>query len=141
MSFVSRTGFGCAPGNGALSARMIAWGRRAFASWTAGEIAREAAWEALNAIDHRQTLQTARNPDRFRELNPILGEHPDERAVDLYFTIWMLLHPMITHALPREKTLLGTRTRPRALWQHLSLAVSGYCVVNNLRLGLDGGSG
>jgi hypothetical protein len=107
-------------------------------SWTAAEIAREAAWEGLNTIDNRQSVQAARQPDHYRELNPILGEHPTEKALNLYFTAWVLLHPAITHALAREKTIFGIQTRPRALWQNISLSVSGGCVANNFGIGLNG---
>ncbi len=107
-------------------------------SWTKSEIAKEAMWGGLQLMDYRQTMQTARNPDRFRELNPFLGEHPSQGEVSAWFMGWAFWHPVITDALPREKTILGSRIKPRDLWQNLSLAVSGACVINNFSVGLSG---
>jgi len=45
---------------------------------------------AICILDWKQTLMIARNPDKFLELNPILGAHPTEDWVALYF-IWVIL--------------------------------------------------
>lgn len=39
----------------------------------------------LHAVDYLQTLEIARNPDRFYERNPLLGRHPSQTAVAGYF--------------------------------------------------------
>jgi hypothetical protein len=83
-------------------------------------------------------VQTARNPDQYFEYNPLLGEHPSEGRVNVYFIGWAILHPIITDILPREKTLLGVQAMPRAFWQNISLVVSGACVINNFSIGLNG---
>ncbi len=42
-------------------------------------------------IDWRQTITIAKNPDKFREYNPILGKHPSEERVDYYFLVVAIL--------------------------------------------------
>lgn len=53
---------------------------------------------AICILDWKQTLMIARNPDRFVELNPILGAHPTEDQVALYFT-WVILLIVLLAAL------------------------------------------
>jgi hypothetical protein len=121
-----------------IAAFLLACAIYGCSGWTKAEIAKEAAWEALHLIDYRQTVQTARNPDQYFEYNPLLGEHPSEGRVNVYFIGWAILHPIITDILPREKTLLGVQAMPRAFWQNISLVVSGACVINNFSIGLNG---
>jgi len=42
-------------------------------------------------IDWQQTLKIARNPDKWRELNFILGQHPTPKKVNIYFAIVVAL--------------------------------------------------
>ena len=35
-------------------------------------------WQSLHTIDMVQTIRIAKNPDKFRELNPLLGKHPSK---------------------------------------------------------------
>ena len=55
----------------------------------------------LLILDWRQTLTIARHPERWSEVNIILGRHPSVRAVHLYFsavmaaTVTLALLPLI----------------------------------------------
>lgn len=51
-------------------------------------------------LDMLQTLQIALNPQKWKELNPILGEHPSWTAVCSYFMICIWLTVMIALWLP-----------------------------------------
>jgi hypothetical protein len=44
--------------------------------WSTQDKSLEATWQILHFIDWRQTRTIAKNPDKYREMNPILGEHP-----------------------------------------------------------------
>lgn len=37
-------------------------------------------------LDWKQTLVIARNPDKWREINPILGDHPSPLRVHVWFS-------------------------------------------------------
>ena len=99
----------------------------AFDSWSKGDIAREAAWQILHAVDWGQTLDTASQPDKYHEYNPLLGSHPSRRAVNLYMGAGALVHVGITHVLPRYC---------RPYWQYVTIGGSSVCVINNFSLGL-----
>ena len=55
------------------------------APWTAEHKTLAVTTGALLAADWLQTRQIAKNPDKFHEYNPILGEHPSQGKVNLYF--------------------------------------------------------
>lgn len=80
----------------------------------------------LNIIDWGQTLDIADKPDEFREVNPILGEHPSKGRVNTYFALASLAKLGITHILP---------SKYRKWWLGFNIAVSGYCVGNNYHIG------
>jgi len=82
-------------------------------------------------MDWRQTVQIARNPDRYWERNPLLGEHPSEQRVNLHFLVGAILHPIVTEILPSKYRLWGTDWKPRIIWQSISIGMSGICVLNN----------
>ena len=56
----------------------------------------------VHAIDWRQTRTIAKNPDRFYEINPLMGKHPSTKEVDAYMAASALLHTGITMSLPSE---------------------------------------
>jgi hypothetical protein len=39
----------------------------------------------LMSVDYAQTMQIARNPNEYHEMNPILGKHPSPIKTTLYF--------------------------------------------------------
>lgn len=56
-----------------------------FSNWTPTDKALLAASTTMLILDWGQTLYIAKNPVRFHELNPILGEHPSVGSVNTYF--------------------------------------------------------
>lgn len=70
--------------------------------WTRGDSAREIAHGFLLAIDHSQTVYTARHPDRFQEYNKLMGQHPSVGRVNSYFLLAEALHIGISNALPHS---------------------------------------
>jgi hypothetical protein len=95
--------------------------------WTKTDTAREVVWMILHAVDWGQTLEIARHPDDFREMNPILGTHPTVGRVNLYMGAWALAHPAISYLLPGDW---------RKTWQYLTIGVSFTSTANNFNLGL-----
>ena len=80
---------------------------------------------AFLALDYLQTLTIARNPDKWHETNPILGPHPPEEGVNLWFLIVAVVSCIAYWYF--------------ADWRMLSIAgvaVEGYYVVRNHRLGI-----
>ncbi len=61
------------------------------------------------AIDWRQTQTIAENPNRWYELNPILGHHPSIGAVNRHFAFNAVLIGTIANYLPSKyrKVYLG----------------------------------
>ncbi len=68
--------------------------------WDKVDIALLATAAVVDTIDWGQTRYTARNPDRFYEQNPILGDHPKIGEVDKYFAVTMLGTALIADLLP-----------------------------------------
>lgn len=81
----------------------------------------------LLVIDWRQTLSIARNPERWYERNPALGEHPSVARVHVWFALIAL-------------SVLGIawlcRDMPDffAAIAFTAIVAELICVVNNLRL-------
>ena len=73
-----------------------------FGSWNQETTARELCFLFSLSKDWKQTLDISKNPDKFSEANPILGEHPDERKVHVYFAGCALTHALIAYMLPPE---------------------------------------
>ncbi len=109
----------------------------AFEPLTKTDIALEVTWETLHFIDWGQTLNIADRPDKFYEINPILGKHPSRADVNLYMVSTTILHPLITYALPKEIIVLDTKIPVRTMFQSISIMVSGGLVINNFSIGLN----
>jgi hypothetical protein len=98
------------------------------AEWKAQDTALEVTWLSLHVIDWGQTLDIARQPDKYEETNIILGRHPSVGNVNLYMGGWVILHPIISYILP---------DKARPYWQMISIGVTGSCVIQNFRAGLE----
>ena len=95
--------------------------------WSKRDKNLELTYQALKFIDWRQTRYIAKNSDKYYEMNPILGKHPSVDKVDAYFIGTAILHPIITHFLPKEY---------RPWWQGITITLSGACVINNVIVGI-----
>ena len=98
------------------------------APWTAEHKTLAVTTGALLAADWLQTRQIAKNPDKFHEYNPILGEHPSQGKVNLYFLA-------VTGGLLLIADFLPTEWRTPTLYA--VSAVQAVAVSNNLSHGIS----
>jgi hypothetical protein len=61
----------------------------------------------LLVIDWRQTLVIARNPGRWTERNPLLGKHPSERRVHVYFALVVTVVLVTAYMLRNDPSIMG----------------------------------
>jgi hypothetical protein len=84
--------------------------------------------ELFLIVDLLQTRYIASNPQKFRELNVVLGEHPSVSAVNLYFAAWLVGMAVLAY--------LGTTM----IWPVLALAgvavFEAGCTYRNYKLGI-----
>lgn len=83
---------------------------------------------ALKVMDWRQTRQIASDPVHYREMNPLLGDHPSKERVDLYFAASTIAEIGIAHILPSDW---------RKAWLLSWIALSGVMVMHNNSIGLS----
>ena len=95
--------------------------------WTKTNTVMELSWISLHLVDWGQTLQIAKNPNRFHERNPILGRHPSIRSVNRFMIIGLVTHVSASFVLPHDI---------RNFWQVTSIVVAGIIVTNNFKIGL-----
>jgi hypothetical protein len=97
----------------------------------------------LNAYDFAQTVETARSPGCFREIDPItsklVGLHPSSRTVALTWAGYSVTHYAVTAWL--DRTVEATDSRAwrivRGAWHVLTIANSAQIVSRNADLGLQ----
>ncbi len=97
------------------------------AEWSGSDTAREVVWQGLHVADWGQTLEIARNPVDYHEVNPVIGKHPSVRRVNLYMLSSAVVHAGVSYVLP-EKV--------KVYWQYLSIGISAGCVARNYNIGL-----
>ena len=95
--------------------------------WSKEDTAREVVWQILHVVDWGQTLDIARQPHKYHELNPILGKHPSVGKVNTYMALSAVAHLGISLALPKEY---------RKWFQYLTIGATGSLVVHNFNIGL-----
>ena len=100
------------------------------AGWTKNDTYRHTALTALIAVDYAQTMKIAREPENFKENNPILGEHPSEQEVTLYFASAYALTTATAMLLPPEY---------RKWFQYIVIGGQVGVVANNFHVGLGFG--
>lgn len=98
-----------------------------FTPLTEKDIAAQAVYTGLTLLDWHQTLQIAKHPDEYSETNFIIGEHPSEGRVNILMPAGIVLHALVTYALPRKY---------RPLWQYVWIGEEAACVYQNWRTGL-----
>jgi hypothetical protein len=96
-------------------------------SWTTLDYSLAGGAATMMMIDWAQTRYAARNPHRYSERNPMMGEHPSTARVDQYFALASLLMVGATYVLPR---------RERRLFLSGVLVVETSAVVNNYQIGV-----
>ena len=95
--------------------------------WEGSDYVLVGATLAALAVDWGQTRHVAKNPQRFNELNPLLGPTPAVSKVDAYFVGAMIGTVAVAHVLPRDYRrlfLTGTLTiELAAIEQNRSIGV------------------
>ena len=101
-----------------------------FDEWSSQDIALEAVSMGLIAIDWGQTRDIAlRKRGEFRETqNIFLARHPSEGAVNAYFISYLILHPVITHVLPKKC---------RPWFQGITIGIETQADIHNYSIGLN----
>ena len=111
----------------ALLLLILSFPVRATDPWTPADSWREGGYFTLHVLDWAQTRNIARNPDRWHEMNVVLGEHPSVGRVDRYFALTALAHVGIAVALPRDW---------RTPFQYVTIGIEAGVVVHNWSIGL-----
>jgi hypothetical protein len=88
----------------------------------------------LLIIDFRQTTKIAKNPDRWGEMNPILGKHPSVKKVLIYFIIVMIITILLPYII--GNILLGTWKDLATIIFVVSTMFEGFVVWRNTKFGL-----
>ncbi len=97
--------------------------------WTGGNTGLEIAWAVLWVADWSQTLHISRNPDQYYEKVCIfLKDHPSSGDVNTYFATSLILHPLISFALPQPY---------RLAWQGVTIVNEVDMVNNNYKIGIS----
>ena len=95
--------------------------------WTRQNTIAQATFLALGVVDWGQTLYIAKHPEEYGESNPVLGDHPSTKAVNLYMPIAMAAHTLIAVALPPVY---------REIWQYVWIGIEIGCVEHNANAGV-----
>jgi len=96
--------------------------------WDGQDIGLEVTYQILHLIDWGQTLDIAAQPEHYREINPLMGDHPSRSRVNAYMGASALAHLGITHFLPKSW---------RPYWQGLTIGMTGALVIHNFNIGLQ----
>ena len=82
----------------------------------------------LLLVDYRQTLDI-KNHSSMYEINPILGKHPSDLKITIYFIICSILFTAVSlYAYPVYDTAL-------IIWLGIWSAMEVWAVQNNIRVG------
>lgn len=95
--------------------------------WTKDQIYLQGIATTLKVIDWGQTLDIADKPDRYTEINPLIGEKPDRSRVNKYFACSAVSQVLITHLLPFKW---------RKYWIGSNIIISGILVGRSYSIGL-----
>ena len=96
-------------------------------SWDSKDTYYQGAVVASLLVDMTQTLHIADNPDKYYEMNPLLGAHPSKEKVVGYFMGGIVTHTAIAMALPPEY---------RRIWQCVWIGIEGATVYRNYNVGV-----
>jgi hypothetical protein len=91
----------------------------------------EIVYQTVHAIDTAQTLEIARHPDKFRETNLTMGEHPTTARV-LGWSVTL----GAAHYLVSDFLLAHDMPKTYAAWQFVTIGVTAKDVHDNYRIGL-----
>jgi transcriptional regulator with XRE-family HTH domain len=110
-----------------LAALLFAPQAHAADPWDRTDLALAGAALTLKAVDFGQTRYVAQHPERFHECNPVLGKHPSESDVALFFAAGALTEIVVAHFLPAPW---------RKAWLGCCISGSLICTTHNASIGL-----
>ena len=90
-------------------------------------LARETTLMANLYKDYGQTIEISRNPDKYHEINPVLGKHPHENKVQAYFLFRGLSHLAVSYFINEKYA---------TIWQSAFFIPSIYMTEKNDRISL-----
>jgi hypothetical protein len=96
--------------------------------WDKTDIGLAAAAVAVRAMDWRQSRYAAEHPALYREVSPVLSEHPSTGQVDAYFIGSVATQLIVGHFLPSQY---------RKVWFGLWIGAYGSNVYSNKSAGLE----
>jgi hypothetical protein len=99
----------------------------AFDEWTEEDTKYQLVYSLVTFVDLKQTRQVARNPDKFVEYNPFLGESPSEGDVNVYITSIILGNAAVAYILPQKY---------RRIWQMFWIGYECNTIERNYAAGI-----
>lgn len=98
--------------------------------WSTETRALEVGYQTMHAVDAIQTTRIRQHPE-LKESNPLLGEHPTNGKIWVWYMTTAYGHALITNALDEHAPRWVTRT-----WQIATLLGVSYTVHHNYQMGL-----
>lgn len=95
--------------------------------WSRNDKARQAIYVIGDIIDWRQTLKAIEQPDKYYEINPILGKYPTRGEVNVYSVVSLSAHFIIADIL---------NSKWRARFQIATISIKAGLIVMNFSYGL-----
>jgi hypothetical protein len=89
-------------------------------------------YQGASFADMLTTIDIAKHPNQYYEINPILGKHPSVGLVVGYFSTTHVLHYLITREMVRENVpapIVQT-------WEALGIGLEVGLVAHNYQIGL-----
>jgi len=77
--------------------------------------------------DWTQTLHISRHPEKYREVEFSLGDHPSKARVNTLIPLGIVSHGLVTWALPHKY---------RPYWQYVWIGIEANAVYTNYRSGI-----
>lgn len=96
-------------------------------NWTKTDTAYQGVVITALAVDMGQTLYISKNPNKYYEMNPLLGKHPSQDKVIGYFLGGMIAHTAFAMALPPTY---------RRIWQYVFIGIEGLVIGRNYSIGV-----
>ena len=98
-------------------------------AWDKEDTALQVTVVSLLLADMSQTLYIVDHADKYRELNPVLGEHPSKEKVYAYFLGVAIVHTAVSYLIEKIPGIENPKLY-RRWWQGTFIIVEGG---NNLR--------
>jgi hypothetical protein len=109
------------------------------ADWSTADKLAQTTFISTLIVDWGQT-KDIQNHEGHYEKNPILGKHPSDNKVDIYFASCIILHTVVANYIPDVAKKLGMGDEAadvsRKWWQYLWIGAELKVINANYKLGL-----